>query len=59
MELKFSVVIECAPDDGINHHSLCEEIQDYLDSGYESTAQIVKYNLEQDTFTPFYGTIDS
>ena len=54
MELKFDVIIECAPDDGINAHSLCEEIQDYLDSGYESTAQVVKYHMEQDQYTSFY-----
>ena len=54
MELKFSVIIECAPDDGINAHSLCEEIQDYLDSGYESTAQVVKYHMEQDQYTSIY-----
>jgi|TARA_A100001388_G_scaffold120381_1_gene88959 hypothetical protein len=54
MELKFEVIIECAPDDGVNPHSLCEEIQEYLDSGYESTAQVVKYHMEQDQYTPFY-----
>ena len=54
MELKFEVIIECAPDDGVNPHSLCEEIQAYLNSNC-SNSEVVGYNLEVERLTPFYA----
>ena len=54
MELQFTCVIECAPDDPVNPHHLCDEIQSYLDSVDENTAQVTKYRLEKDNHISYY-----
>jgi len=54
MELQFTCIIECAPDDPVNPHHLCDEIQSYLDSVPDNTAQVTKYLLEKDSKIDYY-----
>ncbi len=54
MQLQFTCIIECAPDDPVNPAHLCDEIQAYLDSVDDNTANVIKYKLEKDTSIDYY-----